>query len=83
MVKYSPADAEDMVSVLGLGRSPMPHSRYAPVPRLLKPAGLEPMLRNKRSHRNKKPVPNSEQEPQLAASRKRPGEATKTQHSQK
>ena len=52
VVKYSPANAEDMGSVLGLGRSPMPQ--------LLKPTGLEPMLHNKRSHRNGKPAHNEQ-----------------------
>ena len=35
---------------------PMSHNYWARVPQLLKPACLEPMLCNKRSHRNKKPV---------------------------
>ena len=32
------------------------HNYWARVPQLLKPAYLEPVLRNKRSHRNEKPV---------------------------
>ena len=35
---------------------PASHNYWAHVPQLLKPARLEPMLRNKRSHRNEKPV---------------------------
>ena len=35
---------------------PMSHSCWAPVPQLLKPACLEPMLCNKRSHHNEKPA---------------------------
>ena len=35
---------------------PPNHSYWAHVPRLLRPACLEPVLRNKRSHRNQKPM---------------------------
>ena len=35
---------------------PMSHNYWARVPQLLKPTCLEPVLRNKRSHRNEKPV---------------------------
>ena len=35
---------------------PASHNYWAHVPRLLKPTRLEPMLRNKRSHRNEKPA---------------------------
>ena len=35
---------------------PMRHNYWACVPQLLKPTCLEPVLHNKRSHRNKKPV---------------------------
>ena len=34
----------------------MPRSNQARVPQLLKPACLEPMLHNKRSHCNEKPM---------------------------
>ena len=37
-------------------RSHMPRSNQARVPQLLKPACLEPMLHNKRSHCNEKPM---------------------------
>ena len=33
------------------------------MPQLLKPVGLEPVLRNKRSHRNEKPVHRNERKP--------------------
>ena len=35
---------------------PASHNYWAHVPQLLKPMCLEPVLRNKRSHRNEKPV---------------------------
>ena len=35
---------------------PMRHNYWAHVPQLLKPARLEPVLHNKRSHDNEKPV---------------------------
>ena len=54
----------------------MRHNYWAHVPQLLKPAHLEPMLHNKRSHRN-------EEKPPLAATRESPHTATKTQRSQK
>ena len=44
---------------------------------------LEPMLYNKRSHRNEKPVQHNEEYPPLAATRESPHTAMKTQHSQK
>ena len=40
---------------------PTSHSYWAYVPQLLKPMHLEPMLRNKRSHRNEKPVRRDEE----------------------
>ena len=36
------------------------HNYWAHVPQLLKPTHLEPTLRNKRSHRNEKPVHRNE-----------------------
>ena len=62
---------------------PMSHSHRACVPQLLKPVHLEPVLRNKRSHRNEKPVHLNEEQPPRAATRESPCTATKTQHSQK
>ena len=68
MVKNLPANAGDMGWSPGLGRSHMPQSNEAHAPRLLspcsrahepqllKPAHLEPVLHNKRSHRNEKPI---------------------------
>ena len=63
-----PASAGDTGSHPGPGRSHMLRSNEARVPQLLrlhsrarepqllKPACLEPVLRNKRSHRNEKPT---------------------------
>ena len=71
VVKNPPANAGDTGSIPGPGRSHMPQSNEAcapqllslqattteaRVPQLLKPARLEPVLRNKRSHRNEKPA---------------------------
>ena len=40
---------------------PVSHKCWAHVPRLLKPAHVEPVLRNKRSHRNEKPANRNEE----------------------
>ena len=48
VVKNLPANARDMGSSPGPGRSHMPRSNWAHVSQLLKPAHLEPMLRNER-----------------------------------
>ena len=40
---------------------PASHNYWAPVPQLLKPTCLEPMLRNKRSHRHEKPAHRNEE----------------------
>ena len=67
MVRNPPARAGDTGSSPGPGRSHMLRINWARAPQLLsmrsrarepqllKPAHLEPMLRNKRSHRNEKP----------------------------
>ena len=73
MVKNPPANAGDTGSSPGLGRSHMPQSNEARAsqllslcsrarePQLLKPAHLQPVLCNKRSHRNERPThPNEE-----------------------
>ena len=72
MVKNPPANAGDTYSSPGPGRSHMPRSNEARAPQLLslrskaresqllKPARLEPVLRNKRSHRNEKPAHRNE-----------------------
>ena len=40
---------------------PVHHNYWARVPQLLKPACLEPVLRNKRRHRNEKPTHRNKQ----------------------
>ena len=73
MVKNPPANAGDRGSIPGLERSHMPQSNVARAPQLLslrsrarepqllKPARLEPVLRNKRSHCNEKPAHRNEE----------------------
>ena len=62
---------------------PVRHNYWAHVPQLLKPTHLEPMLHNKRSHRNEKLAHHNEEQPPLTATRESPHTATKTQRSQK
>ena len=47
------------------------------MPQLLKPERLEPVLRNKRSHRNEKPMRRNEEGPPLAAAREKPVHSNK------
>ena len=68
MVKDLPANAGDMGSSPGLGRSHMPRGNWAREPQLLsprattfEPACLEPVLCNKRSHRDEKPAHRNEE----------------------
>ena len=56
MVKNLPANIGDTGSNHGPGRSHKPGGNWACVPQPLKPGRLEPVLRNKRSHSNEKPV---------------------------
>ena len=68
VVRNPSANAGDTGLIPGPGRSNMPRSNWARapqlqslrsrahVPQLLKPACLEPVLHNKRSHRNEKPT---------------------------
>ena len=61
VVKNPPANAGDLGSIPGLGR---PHTRWGSLAcglQLLKPLHLQPVLRNKRSHRDKKPANHKEQ----------------------
>ena len=62
---------------------PASRNYWAHVPQLLKPAHLEPVLCNKRSHCNEKPMHRNEEQPPLTSIRESPGAAMKTQHSQK
>ena len=61
---------------------PTSHNYWARMPQLPKPAHLEPILHNKRSHCNEKPTHHNEEQPLLATTRESPRAATKTQHSQ-
>ena len=73
VVKNLPANAGDTGSSPGPGSSHVPRSNEARAPQLLnlrsrackpqllKPARLEPGLRNKRSHRNEKPAHRNEE----------------------
>ena len=61
VVKNPPANAGDTGSSPGPGRSHMPRSNKACKPQLLKPTRLEPVLHNKRSHRNEKPAHRNEE----------------------
>ena len=51
----------------------------AHVPQLLKPARLQPVLHNKRSHHNEKLAHSNKEQPPLDATRGSPLEAMKTQ----
>ena len=62
---------------------PVSHDYWACVPQLPKPVHLEPVLCNKRSHRNEKPMHHNEEQPLLAATRESLCTAMKTQQSQK
>ena len=68
VVKNPPANAGDMGSSPGPGRSHMLWSNYARAPQLLslratlmKPVHLEPVLHNKRSHHNEKPTQHNQE----------------------
>ena len=58
-------------------------SSRARKPQILKPACLEPVLHNKRSHDNEKPAHRNEEQPLLTVTKESLRAATKTQHSQK
>ena len=62
---------------------PVSDSYWALMPQLLRPACLESVLHNKRSHCNEKPAHHNEEQPPLAASRESLHTATKTGHGQK
>ena len=61
VVKNPPANAGYTGSSPGPGGSHMPWSNYARAPQLPKPACLEPVLRNKRSHYSEKPTHRNEE----------------------
>ena len=69
MVKNPPANAGEMGSIrsvqedptCGGATKPKSHNYWAHTLQLLKPAHLEPVLRNKRSHRDEKPAHRNEE----------------------
>ena len=82
VVENLPANAGDMGSSPGLGRSHMPRSNWAREPQLLsEPACLELVLRNKRGRNSERPAHRDEEWPPLAATGESPHTETKTQHS--
>ena len=62
---------------------PASHNHWDCMSQLPKPACLEPVLRNKRSHHSERPTHWNEEQPPLAATGQSPHTATKTQCSQK
>ena len=62
---------------------PVSHNYWARVSQILKPVRLEPVLHNKRSHRDEKPAHCNEEYPRLATTRESLRAATMTQCSQK
>ena len=56
---------------------PTSHNYLAHVPQLLKTLCLEPVLRNKRSHCNEKPVHHNEEQPPLTTTREKPTHSNK------
>ena len=62
---------------------PASHNYWARTPQLLKPAHLEPVLHNKRSHRSEKPVHRNKEQPLLTATREKPTCSKEDQRSQK
>ena len=65
--KNLPANAGDMGLILGPRRLHMPRATKAHGPQLRKLSCLEPVLRNKRSHRSEKSIHHNEEESPLAA----------------
>ena len=75
------ANAGNMDSVSGLGRSHVPGSNEAHVPQLPSPHTPKPVLCNKRSHCSEKPMHRNKENP-LTATTESPRAAMKTQPSQ-
>ena len=61
MGKNPLATAGDTGSIPGPGRSHIAMEQLSPCVTITEPAHLEPMLCNKRSHRNEKPVHRNEE----------------------
>ena len=77
-----PANAGDMGSSSGLGRSHMPRSNWAREPQLLS-LRVWSLCSAARGRDSERPAHRDEEWPPLAASRESPRTETKTQHSQK
>ena len=83
VVENLPANAGDMGSSPGLGRSHMPWSNYAREPQLLSLRVWSLCSATKRGHDSERPAHRDEVWPPLAATRESPRTETKTQHSHK
>ena len=62
---------------------PVSHNYWARTPQLGRPVCLEPVLRNRRGHRNERPVHCNDEWTPLTATRESPRAATETQRSKK
>ena len=82
MVESPPANAGDVGSSLGLGRSHMPRSNWAREPQLLSLC-VWSLCSATRGRDSERPAHRDEEWPPLAATREIPRTETKTQHSQK
>ena len=65
------------------GKIPHATEQLGPWATITEPAGLEPVLRNKRGRDSERPAHRDEEWPPLATTRESPRTETKTQHSQK
>ena len=83
VVENLPANAGNMGSSPGLGRSHMPRSNWAREPQLLSLRVWSLCSATKRGCDSEKPAHHNEEWPPLATTRESPRTETKTQHSQK
>ena len=82
VVENLPANAGDMGSIPGLGRSHMPQSNWAHEPQLLS-LRVWSLCSATRGHDSERLAYRDEEWPPLAATRESPSTETKTQHSHK
>ena len=82
-VENLPANAGDMGSSPGLGRSHMPWSNWAREPQPLSLCVWSLCSATKRGRDSERPAHHDEEWPPLATTRESPRTETKTQHSQK
>ena len=61
MPRTNEAHVPQLLSPRATTTEPVSHNYWAREPQLLKPACLEPVLRDKRSHRNEKPAHHNEE----------------------